>query len=319
MNDPLRTLTAELADRQATTPGELRAARWLVDAARRHTHQVWLEPFASFRSPRLAWMVLLGLSLLGGMLLWHGPGLSLCLTLLAALGFAAQALGWLELGWLFPGGESQNVVGVVPARGEIRERLVVVAHYDTGDRIWSASGFAGVALAVMLLPPAAILAMLLPGAVWDGLALLPLLGVAAGLISLSGRLGMRGNAAGVAACLAVGRGPSLQHTEVWTLFTGSRIPGLVGMQAFLRRHGRLMEGAGFIVLEENEAGATLWQRQGEAAVIAGLGYRVLARLTASPDDIDAAVARVRAVAEEIDLAAGNLTPSPGPDCGTLRL
>lgn len=305
LDDPLRALTEELADRRATTLGERRAARWLVSALRRQTHQVWQEPFRSFCSPRPVWALLLGLSMAGGVLIWAAPGVGLGITLLAALGFAGQALGWLELGWLFKLGESQNVVGVVPSRGEILARVVVVAHYDTGDRLWAGPAFLGLALAVMLLPLAAMGAAAMPGAMAKGLVLLPLTGVAVGLVALIQPGEHCANDAGVAAALAVGRGEPLQHTEIWTLFTGSRAPGLVGMRAFLRRHGRLLADAHFVVLEEQQDGdgATLWQRRGEAAVIAERGHRAVALLTVDPGDIRGAATRVRAIAEKVDRAA----------------
>jgi hypothetical protein len=144
---------------------------------------------------------------------------------------------------------------------------------------------------------------MLPGPIWDGLLLIPLAVVATGLLALLRSDRQDGNAAGVAAALAVSRGEALQHTEIWTLFTGSRVPGLVGLKAFLRRHGRLLEGAHFIVLEQEEGlGATHWQRRGEAAMIAERGDRAVALLTVHLQDIDGAAARVRAMAEAIDRA-----------------
>lgn len=305
MHDPLRTLTEELADRRAVTPGERRASRWLVEVLRRSTYQVWVEPFGSFRSARPAWAVILGLSLLGGMLVRPTPGAGLGLTLLGAVGFAAQSLGWLQFGWLFPAGESQNVVGVIPAADEIRQRVVVVAHYDTGERVWAGPAFLSVAVAVMSLPLAAMAAAVLPGAIWDRLVLLPLIGVVGGLTALLRPGRQYGNAAGVAAALAVGRSAPLTHTEVWTLFTGSRAPGLVGIQAFLLRHGRLLTEGHFIVLEEEAGeGATLWQRRGEAAVIAERPHRAVTLLPVNRSDIAGTAARVRAMAEAVDREAG---------------
>lgn len=303
-NDPLRSLTGDLSRRRATTPGEHQAARWLMEAVGRQTHQVWLEPFRSFRSARPVWALLLSLALTGGVLTWTAPQAGLALALLAALGFAAQALGWLELGWLFPCGESQNVVGVVPSRGEIRERVVVVAHYDTGPRLWTWPAFIGVALSIMLLPLAAMLTTLLGAPAWSGLPLLPICGLALGLLTLFQEGAEGGNAAGVAAALEVGRGAQLEHTEIWTVFTGSRAPGLVGIRAFVRRHDRLLAGARFIILEEEEgAGATLWQRRGEASVVAERGHMAVALLTVDPAHIGEAAARVRALAEEVDRGA----------------
>ncbi len=304
MRHELRTLTGELADRPATSVGEQQAARHLADALRRATQMVWQEPFASFCSPRPAWVIILAMSLLGGLLFWVLPWFSIAFSLLAALGFAAQAMGWLELGWLFPTGESQNVVGVIPARGEIRARLVILAHYDTGSRVWAGRSFLLIATLVMLLPLDAMLAAALSAKLWDALLILSLAGIALGLWLVMHETAEDRNDAGVAVALTAGSGPSLAHTEVWTVFTGSRVPGLVGMRAFLHRHGRLLADAHFVVLEEEDGTLlTFQQRQAEAAVITQEVRAQVTLLTVDPADMPGAVAQVRKIAEGVDQQA----------------
>jgi len=304
---PLRTLAGDLTERTATSVGEQRAADRLVSELRRSTHQVWQEPFASFRSPRPAWALLLGLAMLGGLLYWTLPGVGFALALLAAVGFACQAAGWLELGWLFPTGESQNVVGVLPAQGEIRARLVVLAHYDTGVRVWTGRSFVLVGSALMLLPPLGLLGLVSGSPLWDSLLALCLVAIGGGIALVLRGASQDRNDAGVAVALACGSGPSLQHTELWTVFTGCRVPGLVGMKAFLHRHGRLLGDAQFIVLEEEDGTLlTLQQRQAEAAVLMRQGHEQVMLLHVDPNGLEAAREQVRAMAEEIDQATRNL-------------
>lgn len=275
MPDPLRHVSAlagEIGPRRATTEGEARAARYLVTAARQFTHQVWVEPFRAFATPVWPWLLVLGVATVGGVSIWWEPWLATALTMLAALGMVGQAVGWIELGRLFPHKESQNVVAVVPCMADLRARLVLVAHYDTARvdprpiparRLRTA--FLTVAACLLVLPAVSLLALALPGSLWAWFSVGPVAGVALGAIHLLLRYrhgvdepGVLNNGCSLAALLRTGEWIAqrpLLHTEVWTLFTGCREPGLVGMHAFLDRHGLLLADAHFVVLDRVIPGA----------------------------------------------------------------
>jgi hypothetical protein len=272
--DPLRyvrALAEEIGPRGATTAAEARAARYIAEAARGYTHQVWLEPFRSFASPALPWLLILGLCAAGGFFLWFSPGLGATLCTVGAVSYAGQGLGWIQLGWLLQRRQSQNVVSVVPARETIRRRLVIVAHYDTGRRIrtWLGPGEWQVAV---LAATASVIALPLIAIIYgtegdDGslkLALIPWLVVCAACAALilwerhaPQDAGIAEGAAGVAVALSAGEAlarAGLNHTEVWVVCTGCRTTGMVGFHALLERHGTMLADASFLVLDRFGAG-----------------------------------------------------------------
>lgn len=271
MPDPLRhvrALTEEIGARAAASPEEASAARYIAEAARAYTHQVWMEPFRTFVSAGVSQLLILGLSLAGGLLLLADFRAAAVVGTLAAVGEAGQLLGWLELGWFFRRRESRNVVAVVPAIRAIRRRLVLVAHYDSpcgaAQPVWLARLSMG---GVFALAGLAALAAGTGSTAWAWVAVLPGVAVLSGLTLLGlGELqGVRGSDAGgaagpalaLAAGEAVARAP-LRHTEVWTVCTGSKEPGMVGLQVLLERYGALLADADFVVLDRIGSGAPVY-------------------------------------------------------------
>lgn len=258
----VRALAEEIGPRSATSVGEARAARYIVEAAKGMTHQVWTEPFHSFSSPIWAWLLVLGLAVAGAGALWWLPELSAAVSLVASICFVAQANGWIELGWLFRQRESQNVVAVLTSKEMVRERVVLVAHYDTARGRSRSTMFPYFWLStacMFTLPLVAVLSWVTAKPVWLWASLLPaalLLGVA-GAVAVRELLAQPGpgavdNGSGVAAALQTGErvaAAPLAHTEVWLVFTGCKEVGLVGMQSFLDRHERLLSNAHFVVLD----------------------------------------------------------------------
>lgn len=271
MPDPLRhvrALTEEIGARAAASPEEASAARYIAEAARAYTHQVWTEPFRTFVSAGVSQLLILAASLAGGLFLFADFRAAAVVGTIAAVGACGQLLGWLELGWLFRRQESRNVVAVVPAVGAIRRRLVLVAHYDSPCGaplpVWLARLSMGGVFALAVLT---VLAAATGDPVWAWAAAVPGVAVGSGLMLLAlGELqGVRGTdaagAAGPGLALAAGealaRAP-LRHTEVWTVYTGSKEPGMVGLQVLLERYGALLADADFVVLDRIGGGAPVY-------------------------------------------------------------
>ncbi|MDF2626182.1 MAG: hypothetical protein K0R39_13 [Symbiobacteriaceae bacterium] len=271
MPDPLRhvkALTEEIGARAAASPEEASAARYIAEAARAYTHQVWMEPFRTFASAGESHLLILAVSLAGGLLLLADFRVAAMVGTLAAVGICGQFFGWIELGWLFRRQESRNVVAVVPAVGAIRRRLVLVAHCDspcgTPLPAWLARLSWGGVFGLALL---SALAAATGDMVWAWAAMLP--GafvawslVARGLGELRGAAASGdGSAAGPALALAAGealaRAP-LRHTEVWTVYTGSKEPGMVGLQVLLEQYGPLLADADFVVLDRIGGGEPVY-------------------------------------------------------------
>jgi hypothetical protein len=170
--------------------------------------------------------------------------------------------------WYFlPKVHSQNVEAVVPAKGEVRRKAVILAHLDTNRcrLLWQS-------LSVRTLTPMTWLTVAIP----FGMALLYLIGAITGKmlwwwLSLPfvayqlGTLitlirddqapfspGAHDNAASVAVALDVaGRliKKPLNNTETWFIFDGAEETDHAGVLDLLRRHGRELREAAFFGLE----------------------------------------------------------------------
>jgi Peptidase family M28 len=173
-----------------------------------------------------------------------------------------------------PRGEGANVVARVPARGDARRTLVLVAHHDAAHTgfMWRHPSLWGPRLSPGSVPPIA-------GGSELGLALVALglrrLGRAQLLVSLLAALdvarsptvpGASDNATGVAAVIALVerwlREP-LDGTDVVALFPGCEESGMGGMAAWLRSQS--LDPARTLVLGLDTLGA------GEPAVVAAEG------------------------------------------------
>lgn len=299
MPDPLRhvrALAEEIGPREATGPGEARAARYIAEAARAYTHQVWMEPFRSFESPEHPRLLIQALVLTGFLLLlvsWH---LAAVISTFSTVLWLGQSLRWIELGWLFRRRESRNVVAVVPSTGAIRRRLILLAHIDSPGVPpvpWQLAAVGGAG--ILLLPVFTVLAAGTGSPAWAWLACIPgaaiLVGAAAYVrAGLCGVAAGGGDAAGAALGLAAGAALAqapLRHTEVWTVFTGCREPGMTGLRALLDRYGHMLADADFVVLDRIGPGAPVYTltegifpaRMSESELT---GYMAELRLTGVP-------------------------------------
>ena len=197
------------------------------------------------------------------------------LALAALISFDADQSGrcqWLR--HVVPAGEGANVVARVPAGGEPRRTLVLVAHHDAAQTgfMWRHPALWGPRRSPEVVPP-------LAGGSELGLALVALgfrrLGRAQLAVSLLAALdvarsptvpGASDNATGVAAVIALverfAREP-LEETEVIALIPGCEESGMGGMAAWLRTQS--LDPARTLVLGLDTLGA------GEPAVLAAEG------------------------------------------------
>lgn len=231
-----------------------RVAGWLGRMGYRVERQLFWAPKATlYWGPALV-MVGLSVALVLGRY-WPWPGLAL--GLIAMLPLLGELLGlWPDLGQILPQAPSQNVLGTLPCQGELRQRLVLVAHIDTqrAGLLFHPRLVRGLQLYFYLTYGLLALAVgaLLLRAGWPDL--LPLLSAErpiaflAALILLNGlflwwsglsageTVGANDNGSGVALALSLGehlaanRAPGV---EVLLLFTGAEEVGSRGMRRFL--------------------------------------------------------------------------------------
>lgn len=260
--------------RTTGTKGERAAANriagWLRRMGYRVERQLFWAPKATLYWGPAVVMLLLSLAVVLG-LYWPWAGLGL--AILALLPLLGELLGlWPDLGQILPGAPSQNVLGHLRSEGELRQRLVLVAHIDTQrtgllfhPRVVRALptyfnltyGLLGVALGALILrlarpEPWASAVPTLAG--WLGgdltsltwpvrLSLsLALLVLANGLflwwcgLSAGETVGANDNGSGVALALSLGEYLAANRVpgiEVLLLFTGAEEVGSRGMRRFL--------------------------------------------------------------------------------------
>lgn len=278
----VRALAETIGPRGSTTPAEEEASRYIAGELRRWCDDVWTEPFRSPTAYAWAYMLFYGLGVAGGAaacLVAAGrlPGWGLWLALL--LGLLACVLFYREnttagtVAGLFRQHPSQNVIGVLRPRGEVRRRAVLVAHYDSAKwgLMFDPRGvhrfralFLGSVASLAAVPAVALLALATGRHALGWLAAAPALYLAGSALLLLHRElfatyvpGANDNASGVAGMLALAEHFARarpQATELWFVATGCEEVGLVGMLAFLRRHGEALRDADFLVLDNMGAG-----------------------------------------------------------------
>jgi len=186
---------------------------------------------------------------------------------------------------LLPQVTSRNVVALIDPQGELRERVVILAHLDTNRRrmVWQSSAVRYLEpLTYLTLAVLASLGMLyLAGALLSGprwlwwVSLLPAGYVVGTIITLwkddrtPYTCGAHDNAASVAVALEIGARLAAQplvSTQVWLAFTGAEETDHAGLYALLREYDSILRQAAFVGLEGVGSGEIVYlTREGVCA------------------------------------------------------
>jgi len=271
--DHIRYLSETIGPRGSTTDKEKEAA----DYARSVLVKLGLNPhMQNFRSARSAWYPFALFSFLilvaEGVFWLKNP-----FTPVIAFGVALFALGSivLELSfrgnpfrWILPTGESQNVIGKIQPKKEVRQQVVLLGHLDTHrtpfifstdarTRIFQKLVTLGFGSSVILLVLFAL------GIFWEGTTLrllsIPFALVLAAifLITLQADLtpyspGANDNGSGAATVMnlaeKLGSDP-LEYTEVWAALTGCEEVQCYGADALAHEFRKELSDAAWIVLD----------------------------------------------------------------------
>ena len=239
---------------------------------------VRMQPFQGLRSIWLFFALTFGLALVGHAAFWllHRPMGDLPALLVSLVAFSLSGyLLWRKftfrdfpLRTTLPHATSQNVIAVIPPVGEVRRRLVLVAHLDSHRAVfWFATNFLVMLFAisgivciygVFLAIPLYVLAVLTHWQVftWLGIALafFHFLGWFTGVTADLGKYspGANDNASSVGSVLALAERlqvQPLQNTEIWLAFTGCEESGCEGMLALLKEYGDTLKDALFVDFE----------------------------------------------------------------------
>lgn len=274
-------LSVTLGPRGSTTPKEKEAHDYVHKVLTELGGAPRVEEFWSTPSIYLTFVLALGVMLVAEALFWLlGPTLNAPVGALAAavLGIVAAVSVVLELlgddnplRWLTPVERSQNVIGVTPAGGEARRKVVVMAHVDSHRtplfwrtprtfmvyRVLSVLSMIGlVALTVMFL-----IGIFAPSEALRAASLVPTVPIVLLWLMLAQAhntpftAGANDNASGVGVMLALAERlqQPLPNTEVWWVATGCEEVGAYGSADFFRRHTEELHG-GAVVVVDNIAG-----------------------------------------------------------------
>ena len=255
-------------ERGSAGAGERLSARWVADRLRQAgAEQVTVEPYryqGTFAGAQGAHFAAGALAALAG---------SRALAAATLVSFELEYSGraqWLRR--LLPAGEGASVMGRLPARGERRRSLVLVAHHDaarTGliwdPRLLSAGNRVadrtGKRASLALLPELALLLAAMRGARsrWPAAALLAAATALAAEVASGDTVpGANDNASGVAAVLALVERLASERPhglEVVALVPGGEESGMGGMAAWMRAHGSALDPATTLVLGLDTVGS----------------------------------------------------------------
>jgi acetylornithine deacetylase/succinyl-diaminopimelate desuccinylase-like protein len=272
----LAHLAHEIGARPSTQDGEKRAAEYSqCELSASGLRDVRVENFRSARSTYRPYLLAFGVALLGNAIYFLRPNrktaiVSALAHFAAAWGFAGESS--LKDNWtrrVLPKAESQNVIGIAPAREKVLRRVVVYGHLDSHRTplVYSSPRWLNTFSKLVTLG----FASLVVGGSTPILAardekfaknktlrVLNVLGTiaqaacAALLIEADTTPyspGANDNASGAATVLALAQRTAknpLRNTEVWFVGTGCEEVGCYGIAALLDAHGEILRDAFFV-------------------------------------------------------------------------
>lgn len=276
-------LCRRIGARGAGSDGEKAAASYIMRAMEDRGIDVVMDSFKSHKSDLHGLLLIYLLALLAYPLFLVSYTASLLLSILVFLTFQMETYTWSTVSKLLPRSEASNVVGRVRAEGDMKQRVMLVANYDTAK-----SSPLGMPKAARLFRPIYILSfacitvivlvsILGQGAslakvsrhvlivIWLAFSPFPIYLLLLSLVILWGELvgryspGANDNASGVGVMLSVlssiASNP-LEHTEVWGVATARGCAGGRGMVSLLRRYPKQIKEAFIINLDHLGVGQT---------------------------------------------------------------
>ncbi len=281
----IRYLSEKIGGRGSCTSGERHAAVYAAAQLKQAgVKRVAIEEFRGSPSTYLPYTLAFFLVIVGSLAAWSFPDwhaftFPVAVGLLGAGGMLLQSN--LDVSWMrqvLRRRRSQNVVGVVPPNGRVKQRVVLCAHLDTHRTpvFYSSEKWLKV---FSLLLESAFISMLLTLVLgilgimsgWMVLRWVLLVPALVELLAMGFTLqaeftpytpGANDNASGVGVCLAlaaeVARTP-LENTEVWLAFTGCEETACDGMKTFLILHTpELGLDAVHVAIDEVGLGTVTW-------------------------------------------------------------
>lgn len=261
--DVIRLLAGEIGPRRPCSEAEALAGEGLVTWLRDRGVDARTEPFRGYESFGPAYAAMLGMSLAGALLQGRGRRSGDVLGAAALALFAAEGdLRVTPVSKLLSMRPSANVVASIAPAGEARGRVCLGAHMDSSRSGAMFHPRIVKHLPTLLAVPAVSAALVaagpllrkLPGARAARRAATTGLVFALAMIAERELLGEdvpgasdNASGCGVVAQLACELADTpLQHTEIDVLISGCEESGMLGAQAYLRRHADSVAGTTFV-------------------------------------------------------------------------
>ena len=252
----IRYLVDIIGYRPPTSEGERWGSKYIAGVLKASGIEHEVETFQSYTTFSYAYMIIFGISLIGSTLVCSSGFLGFVIAAFGAVAFYLENTTCHFVSRILPHDPSQNVVGRIPPREETKRTIALIAHYDTSRSGLSfhprfVRGFRTSTVLTMISVFGIPVAIVLGGLFWArlfglfrGVAGLWLVVIILILIhrEVYGKNvpGANDNASGVGVLLSLAERFSkepLRKTELWIVATGCEEAGLVGMNAFLDRHG----------------------------------------------------------------------------------
>ncbi len=282
--DHIQMLAGEIGFRVATTEGEHRAANYIEQEMHSYgLQEIRQEPFPCATESMSSILPYIYTALSSSLIAPLAP-------LLGFTGLVAAPTTMMSefrtnkgpVTWLTRKGTSHNVIGILPARSEVKTRIVLLTHYDSvrvrnfmkpnegkspqrfimpllGLSYLAAIGSSVLGFVARRRKNKALARTTQGISAATGAAMLtlatPLL-MGQMIPGIDGE-GANDNASGVAVLLSLAEQMAqtpLEHTEVWFVATGGEEIGLVGARALADKHGKTLKDAYFFAVDTVGAG-----------------------------------------------------------------
>ncbi|MGH2979860.1 MAG: M28 family metallopeptidase [Solirubrobacterales bacterium] len=328
--DLLHVLASDVGPRRACSEAEMDAANRLGTWLRERAVDARIEEFQGYSSFTLPYATLFATSLAGG-LLQRSQGRRLrragdMLAIASALTGALEGdLRWTPLSDRLARRLSVNVVGHVPSAGPTRRRVCLCGHLDTTrSGLMFHPRIARHLARLLQIPVASFLALAAGPALrrLPGGRRLNSLALAGAVFSLAMLLerellgedvpGASDNASGTAVAIQLAAecaAMPLAHTEVDVLITSCEESGLLGAQAYARRHALRAAETTFLNFDTvgGDVPLTYILREGTGAVT-----------RAAPPRLIELLEEIAARRPELGLVPANTTPGLPTDATPMR-
>jgi hypothetical protein len=269
--EAVRTLSEDIGPRPSASREEKEAARYVSARLQEAGFKVKTEPFRGLSTFSLTYGIIYMGFVISSLICLILPIISFILALVSLLAFLTEASSVPTLSRVLPKRPSQNVVGVSPAKVEVKRRVVISAHLDSSRAalLWHPKLVAGFRRSFLAMVGAMfIITLLCLLGIFMPLGWLIFVQLICAIYLLSSVFlmihrelfmkhtpGANDNASGVAVLLASAEElMDMEKTELWAIATGCEESGLCGMLAFMEAHAFPRENTYFINVDNCSAG-----------------------------------------------------------------